>query len=260
VTTPEAPAPEAPDAAPTQETPRRLHRVPTIVQSLNFAFEGIIYVLRTQRNMRVHFALGALALIMALVLGVSKGELLALIVGISFVLIAEMLNTALEATIDIATSSFDPLAKVAKDVSAGAVLIAAVNAVGIAYLVFADRLANPSGRLIQRVRESPLNLSLITLILVIGIVITVKAISQTGTPLRGGLPSGHAAVAFAGWAAITFVTATYAHHLLISTLAFMMALLVAQTRVEAGIHSVLEVVYGGIVGTLVTLVVFQLWS
>jgi diacylglycerol kinase (ATP) len=260
VTTPEAPAPEAPDAAPTEEAPRRQHRVPTLLQSFNFAFEGLIYVLRTQRNMRVHFALGAIALIMALVLGVSKGELLALIVGISFVLIAEMLNTALEATIDIATSSFDPLAKVAKDVSAGAVLIAAVNAIGIAYLVFADRLANPSGRLIQRVRESPLNLSLITLILVIGLVIAVKAISQTGTPLRGGLPSGHAAVAFAGWAAITFVTSTYAHHLLISTLAFMMALLVAQTRVEAGIHSVLEVVYGGIVGTLVTLVVFQLWS
>ncbi len=235
-------------------------RVPTIVQSFNFAFEGIIYVLRTQRNMRIHFALAAVVLILGLAVGVSKLELLALIVGISFVLIAEMLNTALEAAIDIATTSFDPLAKIAKDVAAGAVLIAAVNAIAIAYLVFADHLSNPSTRLISRVRESPLNLTVITLILVIGLVITIKAVSGTGTPLRGGLPSGHSAVAFSGWAAITFVTSTYNHHLLISTLAFIMALLVAQTRVEAGVHSVLEVVYGGVIGTLVTLVVFQLWS
>jgi diacylglycerol kinase (ATP) len=239
---------------------RRMVRVPTIVQSFNYAFEGIIYVLRTQRNMRLHFGAAAGALLLGLVLGVSRNELLALILSISFVLIAEMLNTALEAAIDIATTSFDPLAKIAKDVAAGSVLIASVNAVAVAYLVFANRLANPSGRLIQRVRESPLELSLITLILVIGLVITIKAVSRTGTPLRGGLPSGHAAVAFAGWAAITFVTSTYAHHVLISTLALVMALLVAQTRVEAGVHSVLEVVYGGIVGTLVTLVVFQLWS
>jgi diacylglycerol kinase (ATP) len=239
---------------------RGSYRVPTIVQSFNYAFEGIVHVLRTQRNMRVHFVLAAAALVLALVLGVSRTELLALLVGISFVLIAEMINTALEAAVDIATTSFDPLAKVAKDVAAGAVLIASVNAIAIAYLVFADRLAAPSGRLIQHVRESPLNLSTITLILVVGIVITVKAVSGTGTPLRGGLPSGHAAVAFSGWAAITFITGTYAHHLLISTLAFAMAALVAQTRVEAGIHSVLEVVYGGVVGTLVTLIVFQLWS
>jgi diacylglycerol kinase (ATP) len=244
---------------PTPST-RRPHGAPGVVQSFNYAFEGIVYVLRTQRNMRVHFVLAAAALVLGLLLGVSRTELLALLVGISFVLIAEMLNTALEAAVDIATTSFDPLAKVAKDVAAGAVLIASVNAIAVAYLVFADRLASPSGRLIQHVRESPLHLSLITLILVIGIVVAVKAVSGTGTPLRGGLPSGHAAVAFSGWAAITFITGSYAHHLLISTLAFAMALLVAQTRVEAGIHSVLEVVYGGVVGTLVTLIVFQVWS
>ena len=115
-------------------------RVPTIVQSFNFAFEGIIYVLRTQRNMRIHFALAALVLILGLAVGVSKLELLALIVGISFVLIAEMLNTALEAAIDIATTSFDPLAKIAKDVTAGMVLIAAIAAVLVGLLVLGPPL------------------------------------------------------------------------------------------------------------------------
>jgi diacylglycerol kinase (ATP) len=235
-------------------------RAASVVESLNFAFEGIIHVLRTQRNMRWHFGLAAVALVAALALGVTRAELLALTVGISFVLIAEMLNTALEQAIDIATNSLDPRAKVAKDCAAGAVLIAAANALVIAYLVFADRLSKPDAHLIQRVRESPLNLSIILLVLVVGIVITAKAISGTGTPLRGGLPSGHAAVAFAVWAAVTFVTSSSDHHLLISSLTLLLALLVVQSRVESGIHTVPEVIYGGAVGTLVALIMFQMWS
>ena len=90
------------------------------------------------------------------------------------------------------------------------------------------------------------------------IVIATKAYTGRGTPLRGGLPSGHAAIAFAGWMASTYVLHDSGHRFLISSLTFIMALLVAQTRVEAGIHSALEVMYGGALGALVTLVVFQL--
>ena len=91
------------------------------------------------------------------------------------------------------------------------------------------------------------------------VVIAAKAYTGRGTPLRGGLPSGHAAVAFAGWMAATLVIGD-AHRFLISSLTFIMALLVAQTRVESGIHSALEVTYGGVLGALVTLTVFQLFS
>jgi diacylglycerol kinase (ATP) len=73
------------------------------------------------------------------------------------------------------------------------------------------------------------------------------------------LPSGHAAVAFAGWAAVTFVTASVRPGLLVSAIAFGMAVLVAQSRVETGIHSVLEVVLGAILGIVVTMLIFQLW-
>jgi len=232
-------------------------RAPAILQSLNWAFEGVIHVLRTERNMRIHFALATAVLILAFSYGVTKLELMALLVAISFVLIAEMVNTAIEATIDLATTSFDPLAKMAKDIAAGAVLIAAVNAVVIGYLVFADRLTEPSSRLVERVREAPANLTLIALILIVLIVIASKALTGRGTPLRGGLPSGHAALAFGGWMAITLVVADFQHRVLVSTLAFLMAFLVAQTRVESGIHSVREVVFGAMLGTLVTLILFQ---
>jgi diacylglycerol kinase (ATP) len=241
--------------APTdRETPRG-RRTPRILQSLNWAFEGVIHVLRSERNMRIHFTVATVVLILAFSYGVTKVELMALLVAISFVLIAEMVNTAIEATIDLATTSFDPLAKVAKDIAAGAVLIATVNAVVIGYLVFADRLSQPSSRLVTRLREAPSNLTLIALILIILIVVASKALTGRGTPLSGGLPSGHAALAFGGFTAIAFIVED--QRVVVSFVALIMALLVAQTRVEAGIHTVSEVVLGAVIGTLVTMILFQ---
>jgi diacylglycerol kinase (ATP) len=230
-------------------------RTPAVLQSFNWAFEGVIHVLRTERNMRIHFALATAVLILAFSYGVTKLELMALLIAISFVLIAEMVNTAIEATIDLATTSFDPLAKMAKDIAAGAVLIAAVNAIVIGYLVFADRLTEPSSRLVERLREAPANLTLIALILIVLIVIASKALTGRGTPLRGGLPSGHAALAFGGWTAITFIVED--ERVVVSFVALIMALLVAQTRVESGIHTTSEVVLGAVTGTLVSMILFQ---
>jgi diacylglycerol kinase (ATP) len=236
-------------------------RSPSVLQSFNFAFEGIIHVLRTQRNMRIHFAIAVGVLIAALVVGVGRLELVALLLAISFVLIAEMLNTALEAGIDVATTSFDPLAKLAKDIAAGAVLIATVNAIAVGYLVFVERIEDRSSSLLDELRDAPAELTLIALVLTTLLVIAVKAYTGRGRPLRGGLPSGHSAVAFAGWMAATYIVGDSTHWFLVSSLTFIMALLVAQTRVEAGIHSFLEVLSGGVLGALVTLVLFQLfWS
>jgi diacylglycerol kinase (ATP) len=236
-------------------------RSPSVLQSFNFAFEGIIHVLRTQRNMRIHFMIAAGVLIAALIVGVSRLELVVLLMAISFVLIAEMINSALEAGIDVATTSFDPLAKLAKDIAAGAVLIATINAVAVGYLVFVDRIKDPSSRAIDRLRDAPTEITLVALVLTIIIVIGAKAWTGRGRPLRGGLPSGHAAIAFAGWMAATYILGDSTHWFLVSTLMFIMALLVAQTRIEAGIHSFVEVVSGGVLGALVTLVLFQLfWS
>src|SRR3954469_24060673 len=103
-------------------------RAPGVLDSFNYAFEGIIHVLRTQRNMRMHFAVAFVVLVAALVVNVTKLEVIALAISITFVLIAELLHTGHDAAIDIATTSFDPIAKLAKDIAAGALLIASINA------------------------------------------------------------------------------------------------------------------------------------
>jgi diacylglycerol kinase (ATP) len=232
-------------------------RARTLIDSFNFAVEGIIHVLRTQRNMRIHFLAAVAVLVAGIAIGVSKLELIALLLAIAFVFITEMINSALEQAIDVSTTSFDPLAKLAKDIAAGAVLIATINAIAIGYLVFSGEIADRSSRLLESLRDAPAQLTLIALVVTVIAVIAAKAYTGRGRPLRGGLPSGHAAVAFAGWMAATLVIGN-SHRFLISSLTFIMALLVAQTRVESGIHSVLEVCYGGVLGALVTLVLWQI--
>lgn len=265
---PEPPDPsEPPPPAPSRA--RRVLRRPaapglprqgSLRWSFTWAFEGIVYVLRTQRNMQIHVAAAVVALVMGLLLDFSRLELAALMGAISLVLVAEMMNTAVEAAIDAVVTSYHPLVKIAKDVAAGAVLVATVNALAIAYFVFYDKLTEPGRDLLVGVRQSPTHLVVVVLIVTLIAVIAAKAWVGRGTPLRGGLPSGHAAAAFAAWAAVTIIAEPLRHAALVSTLAFLMALLVAQSRVEAGIHSVLEVAAGAILGTGIAIIIFQLWG
>jgi diacylglycerol kinase (ATP) len=246
------------------DRPRRAHapapgRAPTLLDSFNYAFEGIIHVLRTQRNLRIHFLAAIIVFAAAVAAGVTRLELIALLLAIAFVLVAEMINSAIEGAIDVSTTSFDPNAKLAKDIAAGAVLISSITAVAVGYLVFEGAAADRTARILDRVRNAPAEVTLVALVLVVLVVIATKAWTGRGTPLRGGLPSGHAAVAFAGWMAATYVIGDD-HRFLISSLTFIMALLVAQTRIESGVHSALEVFYGGALGALVTLVVFQVFT
>jgi diacylglycerol kinase (ATP) len=231
-------------------------RAASLLDSFNYAFEGIIHVLRTQRNFRLHFLAAILVFAAAIALGVSRLQLIALVLAIAFVLVAEMLNTAIEGVIDVSTTSFDPNAKLAKDIAAGAVLIASIAALGVAYLVFEDAAGSRGTHVLDRVRNAPASLTLVALLLVVLLVIATKAWTGRGTPLRGGLPSGHAALAFAGWIAVTYLVGDE-HRFIVSSLTLIMALLVAQTRLESGVHSLSEVVYGGAVGALVALVIFQ---
>ena len=232
-------------------------RSQSLFQSFNFAAEGIIHAVRTQRNLWIHFAIAVAVLVAAIGFGASKLELAVLLLAITFVLVAELVNTAVEAVVDVASTSFDPIAKIAKDIAAGAVLVAALNAIAVGYLVFSGEVATRSSRFLTRLSDAPAELTLVALAVTVILVIALKAYTGRGTPLRGGLPSGHSAVAFAGWMAITLLLEDSPRRFLVSSVTFIMALLVAQTRVETGVHSASEVASGAVLGALVTLFLFQ---
>jgi diacylglycerol kinase (ATP) len=147
-----------------------------------------------------------LVLIISLFTELTKIEVLILVFTISLVIITEMLNTAIEKIVDIATEKYHPLAKIAKDVAAGAVLIAALNSLVVAYIIFFEKLNLTTYKVIIKVQQNPVHIMFIALALLIIIVISLKAYFNKGTPFQGGMPSGHAAIAFGDATAISFIS------------------------------------------------------
>src|SRR5256885_2214901 len=152
---PRDPEDEQRERSPRRSPPPAPGRAPSLLDSFNYAFEGIIHVLRTQRNLRIHFLAAVLVFGGAIALGVTRSQLIALVLAIAFVLVAEMLNTAIEGVIDVSTTSFDPNAKLAKDIAAGAVLIASIAAVAVGYLVFESAAGHRTTHLLDQVRKGP---------------------------------------------------------------------------------------------------------
>lgn len=226
----------------------------SLIDSFNYAVDGIIYTLKTQRNMRIHFSLAIIVLVLSLFLNFSRLEFLILFLTVSFVIASEMINTSIEKSIDLFTKDYHPLAKIAKDVAAGAVLVSAINAIVVGYLLFFDRLNPYSHVLLFKIKNSPIHLTFISIFLVIIITVVIKTIAQTGTPFKGGIVSGHSAIGFLIATIISFL----AGNVLITTLAYFMAILLGESRVEGKIHSTFEVITGAILGTLIGILVFQI--
>jgi diacylglycerol kinase (ATP) len=112
----------------------------SLIASFGYAFAGVWYFVRTQRNAQIHLIVGACAVALGAALGLERWEWLSLVLVIALVLAAEGVNTAIEAAVDVATSTHHPLAKIAKDVAAGTVLICAVAAVIVGCIVFLPHL------------------------------------------------------------------------------------------------------------------------
>lgn len=110
------------------------------MRSFRFALAGLAYLLRTQRNARIEVAIGLIAILAGAVLGLSPAEWGVLVLTISVVLVLESLNTALELAVDLASPRIDPKAKAAKDLSAAAVLIAALGSIAVGVALFGPKL------------------------------------------------------------------------------------------------------------------------
>jgi diacylglycerol kinase (ATP) len=110
------------------------------LRSFLYAFRGIEELVRTQRNARVHLLAVAVVVVAGLLLGLDRPEWLAVTVICTLVLALEGVNTAIEAVVDLASPQYHDLARRAKDVAAGAVLIAALGALIIAALIVLPRL------------------------------------------------------------------------------------------------------------------------
>ena len=117
-----------------------MKRSGNLAESFRYAFAGLRYAFGSQRNIRVQSLLAVAAIALGLWLGLSGIEWVALLLVIALVLVSEMINTVFETIVDMITQEYDPLAKVAKDVGAAAVITAAMTAILVGAILFIPKL------------------------------------------------------------------------------------------------------------------------
>lgn len=201
--------------------------------------------------MRTHFIAALVLMLVVLFLRVSPIEFGLLALSVLFVLSAELINTAVEAVVDLVSPGFHPLAKIAKDTAAGAVLIAACGAGIMGYLILAKYILPLYGKVLNMFgTQSDLG-TVVAILVVTIVVIMIKSLSGKGTPLHGGAPSGHAAVAFSIATAVSLNTGNP----LISLLCIALAVMVSHSRLLMRIHTMREVVLGSLFGAGITIIV-----
>ena len=226
-----------------------------LMKSFDNAVNGIIYTLRSEHNMKIHVAAAVIILVLSLVYKLTKEEFLIICLTIGAVIICELFNTAIEAVVDIIIDEYHPKAKIAKDVAAGAVLISAFISVLVGYAIFYDKVRSSLETGIKIVHQSPMQLTIIALVLTIIVVLVMKAYFKKGTPFHGGMPSGHAAISFS----VTTAIALWLENAGVTILCLLLSLLVIQSRHEGKIHSLFELFAGTAIGFLVTLLLFQVF-
>ena len=227
------------------------------IDKANLAIEGIIYSVRTQKHMRYHLASALVALLASLLLDISRVEFTLLCMAIILVLVTEMLNTAIETTIDMISEEFHPLAKIAKDIAAGVVLVASIGALILAYLILYPAFRESAAKGLFHLRTVAHDvLAFVSLAVVIIVVIFLKALIGKGEPLRGGMPSGHAAVSFSIWVTTIYLSGSVP----IILLTLLLALVISWSRWSSGVHRPGEVIAGACIGTGVTFLLFALFS
>lgn len=226
----------------------------TFIDSFNNAINGLKFVLRNEKNFKFHLVAALVVFLFSLFMDLSAGELLSIIIVVSMVFFAEIINTAIETIVNVMIKVYHPKAKIIKDVAAAGVLVASLNAIVVAHIVFVKRLDSGLDMVIDRLRSYPPHIALVSIILTVIVVILLKLLYNKGTPFRGGMPSGHTAVAFV----ITTSIALWFKDVTLVFLCFALSFLVAQSRIEAKIHNLFEVIAGALVGIFITIFVFSI--
>ena len=230
-------------------------RLKNPLNGFKYAIEGVVHVFRTQRHMKFHFLTMVLVLLVSLVFKLQREEILVLMFTITLVLVAEMFNTALEAITDLVTTSYHPLAKFAKDIAAGAVLITTLNALIVGTLLFfGGGRWEMLSKQVQIKAPDPVAISIVGMVLMIASVMIWKVSGGKGKLWHGGVVSGHTAIGFFFAITIFYLSGRLAA----AIVAFLMAILIAQSRVEARIHTVREVIMGALLGSGVTVLIYYL--
>lgn len=229
------------------------------LKGFDYAYEGLVWAINHEKNMKFHMFALAILLVASLFFNLSRVEMITLVFAVCFVLAFELINTSVEQAVNLASKGkYSSFAKASKDLAAAATFIAALNALFVAYLIFFDKFIDFYNSVIVRIVRRPSHLAIITLSLVIVVTIFLKGVFYEGhgTAFKGGFVSGHTSIAF-GIATIGMFLTTDP---LIRLMLIGLALIVAESRYEANIHSMAEIIRGAVLGTSMAMAIFGIFS
>jgi len=225
------------------------------------ATNGIIYSATTQRNIRIQLVLAVIVMVLSLFYGLNTAEFLCLLFAVFLVIFAELINTAIETVVDLFVDVYHPKAKISKDVAAGAVVLAACNALVVGYFIFfkEENLKAISDSIFNNMVKSPMHLAFVAIMLVVIAVISMKAgcskKTERGELVKEGfVPSGQSAIAFAALTAIWLNS----KDIVTFTLALILSILVVENRVGSNARTKAEIVFGACMGVLIVLLIYGL--
>lgn len=132
-----------------------MKRAENVRESFEYAFKGLWYALNTQRNVRIHLWMATLVMVAGWWLGLPREEFTIILLAIMVVMVTEMVNTAIESAVDLASPEFHRLAQIAKDVAAGAVLLAAIGAAGLGVWMFLPLIQQFPTRIVLQFNRYP---------------------------------------------------------------------------------------------------------
>lgn len=225
------------------------------------ATNGIIYSATTQRNIRIQLVLAVIVMVLSLFYGLNTAEFLCLLFAVFMVIFAELINTAIETVVDLFVDVYHPKAKISKDVAAGAVVLAACNALVVGYFIFfkEENLKAISDSIFNNMVKSPMHLAFVAIMLVVIAVISMKAgcskKTERGELVKEGfVPSGQSAIAFAVLTAIWLNS----KDIVTFTLALILSILVVENRIGSNARTKAEIVFGACMGVLIVLLIYGL--
>lgn len=231
------------------------------IEALGNATNGIIYAATTQRNIRIQLVLAVIVMVLSLFYGLNTAEFLCLLFAVFMVIFAELINTAIETVVDLFVDVYHPKAKISKDVAAGAVVLAACNALVVGYFIFfkEENLKAISDSIFNNMVKSPMHLAFVAVMLVVIAVISMKAgcskKTERGELVKEGfVPSGQSAIAFAALTAIWLNS----KDIVTFTLALILSILVVENRVGSNARTKAEIVFGACMGVLIVLLIYGL--
>lgn len=227
------------------------------IEACNNAMNGIIYATTTQSNIKKQLIIAVVVMILSLFFDLERAEFLCLVFSVFLILITELINTAIETVVDLYTDLYHPKAKIAKDVGAGAVVLAAINALILAYFLFFDKIGEAGTAILETVINSPMHLAFVGVILTIIAALSLRAAATTNKHKlinKSFIPSGQSAIAFAALTAIWLNT----NNIVIFTLSLILSIMVIENRIETNAKRITEVLFGACMGVLIVLLIYGL--